>query len=241
MDGNRRFASKSKLGEGMGHTMGFLALLSMLKFCHELGVKHVTVYAFSIDNFRRRPEEVMSLMDLMQEKIEGLLEEESIVNRYGVRVYFSGDLRLLTEPVRLAAERVMLSTANNSRTVLSICVAYSSTNEIVHSIQESCERKKSDESSLLDEKERAIKLSDIEKHMYMAASPDPDILIRTAAEKRLSNFLLWQSAFCHLYAPSVYWPEISFRHFVWGILKFQRNHFYFEKKKKTSISMADVS
>jgi len=115
--------------------------MSMLKYCYELGVRYVTIYAFSIDNFKRHPEEVQSLMDLMQEKIEGLIKEESIVNRYGVRVHFLGNLELLSEPVRLAAERAMMATAKNSKAVLSICVAYTSTNEIVHAVQKSCEEK----------------------------------------------------------------------------------------------------
>ncbi|KAE7997815.1 hypothetical protein FH972_002417 [Carpinus fangiana] len=248
MDGNRRYGKKQNLMEGTGHRVGFLALMSMLKYCYEFGVRYVTIYAFSIDNFKRHPEEVQSLMDLMQEKIEGLIKEESIVNRYGVRVHFLGNLKLLSEPVRLAAERAMMATANNSKAVLSICVAYTSTNEIVHAVQKSCEEKWEEISKLntsgsgygliqlgwneKDERENLIKLIDIEKHMYMAVAPDPDILIRTSGETRLSNFLLWQSAYCSLYSPSVLWPEIGFRHFLWAILNFQRNHFYLEKKRK---------
>lgn len=248
MDGNRRYAKKWNLMEGTGHKVGYLALMSMLKYCYELGVGYVTIYAFSIENFKRRPEEVQSLMDLLQEKIEGLINEESIVNRYGVRVYFIGNLKLLSEPVRLAAQRAMVATANNSKAVLSICVAYTSTNEIMHAVKESCEEK-CEEISLLkasgsgygltrlgwnekDEKENLIKLIDIEKHIYLAVAPDPDILIRTSGETRLSNFLLWQSAHCYLYSPSVLWPEIGFCHFLWAILNFQRNHFYLEKKRK---------
>jgi ditrans,polycis-polyprenyl diphosphate synthase len=78
----------------------------------------------------------------------------------------------------------------------------------------------------------SIKLVDIEKHMYMAVAPDPDILIRTSGEARLSNFLLWQTSGCPLYAPKVLWPEIGLRHLVWAVLNFQRHHFYLEKKKK---------
>ncbi|XP_030936838.1 dehydrodolichyl diphosphate synthase 6-like [Quercus lobata] len=248
MDGNRRYAKKQNMIEGTGHRVGFLALMSMLKYCYEMGVRYVTIYAFSIDNFKRCPEEVQSLMDLMQEKIEGLMEEESIVNRYGVRVHFLGDLKLLSEPVRLAAERAMVVTANNSKAVLSICVAYNSTNEIVHAVEKACEEKW-EEISLLNasgsgygligleciekhERENLIKLIDIEKHMYVSVAPDPDILIRTSGETRLSNFLLWQSAYCYLYSTPVLWPEIGFRHLLWAILNFQRNHFYLEKKRK---------
>ncbi|KAL1127006.1 hypothetical protein V6Z11_A13G150800 [Gossypium hirsutum] len=236
--------------EGAGHKVGFSALMSMLKYCYEFGVRYVTVYAFSIENFKRSPEEVQSLMDLMLKKIEEILKKQSIVNRYGVRVIFSGNLKLLSEPVRLAAERAMLATAKNSKAVLSICVAYTSTNEIMHAVQESCEEKW-DEITLLnssgagyglislggyeqDEMDHLIKLTDIEKHMYMAAAPDPDIIIRTSGETRLSNFLLWQSANCYLYSPSVLWPEIGFRQFLWAILNFQQIHFYLDKLRKQS-------
>ncbi|KAL6132379.1 hypothetical protein ACLB2K_070749 [Fragaria x ananassa] len=250
MDGNRRYAKKQKLMDGTGHRVGFVALMSMLKYCYELGVRYVTIYAFSIDNFKRQREEVQSLMDLMHEKIEGLIKEESIVNRYGVKVHFIGNLKLLSEPVRLAAVRAMVATANNSRGVLSICVAYTSTDEIVHAVQESCEEKWNEISILhasgagydLDkfgeneneERESVVKLTDIERHMYMAVAHDPDILIRTSGETRLSNFLMWQSAYCCLYSPSVLWSEIGFRHFVWAILNFQCNRLYLERKKKQS-------
>ncbi|XVF16022.1 hypothetical protein REPUB_Repub09cG0205900 [Reevesia pubescens] len=152
MDGNRRYAKKKNLEEGDGHKAGYLALMSMLYYCYELGIKYVTVYAFSIENFKRRPDEVHSLMDLMLEKIEALLMEGSIVNQYGIRV-------------------------------------------------EGCEN--------LGEKHHAIKLVDVEKHMYMAVAPDPDILIRSSGETRLSNFLLWQTSHCPLYSPAVLWPEIA--------------------------------
>ncbi|WJZ90649.1 hypothetical protein VitviT2T_009779 [Vitis vinifera] len=248
MDGNRRFAKKQNLIEGAGHKVGYLALMSMLRYSYELGVKYVTIYAFSIENFKRRPEEVQSVMDLMQEKIEQLINEESILNHFGVRVHFIGNLKLLSAPVRLAAERAMLVTACNSKAVLSICVAYTSTNEIMHAVEESCVKKWDEirelKASGVDcgltklegyekgEAQDLINLTDIEKHLYMAVAPDPDILIRTSGETRLSNFLLWQSQYCYLYSPSVLWPEIGFWHLLWAVLNFQRNHFYLEKKKK---------
>ncbi|CAI9110498.1 OLC1v1010543C1 [Oldenlandia corymbosa var. corymbosa] len=140
LDGNRRYARKYKLGEGMGHRAGFLSLMSLMKYCYELGIKYITLYAFSIDNFRRKPHEVQYVMDLMLEKIEGMLKEESIVEQYGVRVYFIGNLKLLDDTVRNAAEKAMKATAKNNKAILLICVAYTSTDEIVHAAQESCEQ-----------------------------------------------------------------------------------------------------
>lgn len=314
MDGNRRYAKKRNLPVGEGHKAGYLALMSLLKYCFEMGVKYVTVYAFSIDNFKRKPDEVQTLMELLQEKIEALLEKESYLNQYGVRVYFIGNLKLLSEPVRIAAENAMKATANNSNAVLLICVAYTSCDEIVHAVEESCKEKRKEiqapnggkvsngvihgvgegemvngvtetdvhkscnnnfdreaalgtntacngkierfekgkkenatvnhevasnclieevkESEKQHEKIPNVKLVDVEKHMYMAVAPDPDILIRTAGETRLSNFLLWQSSNSPLYSPAALWPDLGLWDLVWTVLNFQRNHYYLEKKKK---------
>nr|GEU99519.1 dehydrodolichyl diphosphate synthase 6-like [Tanacetum cinerariifolium] len=196
MDGNRRYSKQHNLIDGGGHRVGFSSLMSMLRYCYELGVKYVTIYAFSIENFKRSPEEVQSLMDLMEEKIEGLIKEESIVNQYGVRVYFIGNLKLLSKPVRFAAERAMDTTAKNSKAVLLICIAYTSTDEISHAVHESCEEKW-DEVKVLDDCEikdnNIIGVADIERHMYMAVAPDPDVIIRTSGETRLSYFGLPKS------------------------------------------------
>ncbi|TMW94572.1 hypothetical protein EJD97_010067 [Solanum chilense] len=250
MDGNRRYSKKQNLLDGNGHRAGFSALINMLKYCYELGVKYITVYAFSIDNFKRRPEEVVSLMKLMQEKIDELTKEESIVNRLGIRIYFQGNLKLLSDHVRLAAERAMVKTSGNSKAILSICVAYTSTDEIVHSVQESCEEKwdeirkldvNNDGSNLIrleenvkDKNEHRIGVTNVDRHMYMSVCPDPDIIIRTSGATRLSNFLLWQSSHCLLYSPAVLWPEIGLRHLIWVILDFQRNYLYLKEKKKQS-------
>ncbi|CAI9093025.1 OLC1v1028426C4 [Oldenlandia corymbosa var. corymbosa] len=250
MDGNRRYAKRCNLLEGAGHKLGYAALMNMLKYCYELNIKFVTIYAFSIDNFRRRPEEVQSTMILIQEKIEDLIKEESLVNQYGVRIYFLGNLKLVSKSVRLAAERAMAATAGNSKAVLSICLAYTSTDEIVHAVQDCCDEKKEEIRSLessgtenglsavrgngKDKRKDIIVVHDVEKHMHAAVAPDPDIIIRTSGETRLSNFLLWQSAWCLLYAPSILWPQIGFRHLVWAVVEFQRNFCYLKQKMKLS-------
>ncbi|KAD7479111.1 hypothetical protein E3N88_02247 [Mikania micrantha] len=244
MDGNRRFAKKWKLTEGGGHKAGFLALMSVLKYCYEIGVKYVTIYAFSLDNFNRRPDEVQYVMDLMQEKIEGFLKELTLVNKYGVRVLFIGDLERLYEPVRIAAEKAMEATARNTNTYLLICVAYTSSHEIPRAIYESCQEKSNGTRVMMngngsvngdygnDDHELGIKAVDLDKHMYMVVAPDPDILVRSSGETRLSNFLLWQTTNCVLYSPKALWPEMGLWEVVSGILKFQMNYKYLEKKKK---------
>ncbi|XVF54617.1 hypothetical protein PTKIN_Ptkin05aG0196100 [Pterospermum kingtungense] len=202
MDGNRRYAKKKKqlqqqldgsAAADTGHDAGFLALVLVLMYCYELGVKYVTAYAFSIDNFKRKPEEVQGLMEMM-----------------------------------VAIKKLVEVTADHSNYVLTICVAYTCSDEILHAIRECCEEKYWND----DHGKLGIKLVDLEKHMYMAIAPDPDIVIRTGGEKRLSNFLLWQSSCSHLCTLFALWPEIGFWHLVWAVLNFQRNQPYFEEKKK---------
>lgn len=179
----------------------------------------------------------------MLEKMEDLLNGESILNRYGIKINFMGNLDLLSAPVKLAAEKIMVSTAGNKRAVLSVCVAYTCTHEIVHSVQESCRKRLEkvqqenlnnglSSTSLEDPENDLIKISDLESHMYSAGIPDPDMLVRTSGEGRLSNFLLWQTSFCNLITAEVMWPEFSFRHLVWAILKHQRVHRYLAVRKR---------
>ncbi|KAI3833198.1 hypothetical protein MKW92_023660 [Papaver armeniacum] len=235
MDGNRRYTLKHKLQLGSGHRIGLFTLMSMLKYCYELGVKYVSVYAFSVDNFNRRPEEVEFMMALMEEKIEELLMEESIVNKFGVRIQFVGNLKLLKDSTREAAGRAMAATAKNDNFVLLICVAYTSTNEIMNAIQKCFNDKLGKLQGSCNsgtDQDFEVSISDIERHMYTSMTPEPDILIRTSGEKRLSNFLLWQSTHTCLYSPAVLWPEISLWHLIWAVLNFQRVSQNLEKKKK---------
>ncbi|KAI4330410.1 hypothetical protein MLD38_028700 [Melastoma candidum] len=141
MDGNRRYAKKYKLDKCDGHRAGFMNLIAVVSYCFEMGVKYVTAYAFSIDNFKRRPDEVKCLMDLMLEKIDELLKEGSTVDRYGVRLLFIGNLSLLPDNVQSAAEKAMKITACHNKAFLLICIAYTSTDEIAHAIELSCKDK----------------------------------------------------------------------------------------------------
>ncbi|KAJ6820006.1 dehydrodolichyl diphosphate synthase 6-like [Iris pallida] len=237
MDGNRRFAKNKGIEQGGGHRVGFSALTSTLQYCYEMGIDYVTIYAFSIDNFKRKPDEVQSTMRLMQEKIDELFKEESVVSEYGVRINFWGDLSLLSEPVRLAAEKAMVSTAKNTGPVLSVCMAYTSTNEIMHAVQKSCGEKicriQEQYADGHDEDMGSILVADLEQHFYTSGCPDPDILIRTSGETRLSNFLLWQTTFTHLQNPAPLWPEFSLMHLVWAVLMYQKAYPYLKEASST--------
>ncbi|KAL2933999.1 Dehydrodolichyl diphosphate synthase 6 [Bienertia sinuspersici] len=223
MDGNRRYARKNNIGLKDRYRPGFLALMSRVKHCYELGVKYITIFAFSLDNLRRQPEEIQRLMELLREKIEVFLENDGFIKKYGVRLYFVGNLTVLGEDIHAAANRLMEETANNTTTYLLVCVGYTSTYEMVHAFEESIH---------LGKENRIIELEDIEKQMYMSIAPKPDILIRSSGETRLSNFLLWQTEFSLLYCPSALWPELGLWHMVWALLNYQRHYAYFQKKMK---------
>ncbi|KAF3339206.1 dehydrodolichyl diphosphate synthase 6-like isoform X3 [Carex littledalei] len=187
-----------------------------------MGVKYVTVYAFSIDNFRWDPHEVQALMDLIKAKIDQLLTEESLLKKFDARINFRGNLELLTDLVRLSAKRAMDMTVYNKGPVLSVCVAYTSTDEITHAVEASLREKR---------KNVQIDVCDLDRNMYTAGCVEPDIIIRTSGETRLSNFLLWQSDFTHLQNPKPYWPEFSLRHLVCAVLEYQKVHGYLKKCK----------
>ncbi|KAL6606708.1 hypothetical protein ACP70R_042361 [Stipagrostis hirtigluma subsp. patula] len=238
MDGNRRYAKFRSIKEGAGHRVGYTALMANLMYCYEMGVKYITVYAFSIDNFKRDPSEVQSLMGLMEEKINELLENANVINKANCKINFWGNLDMLCEPVRLAAQKLMASTAGNTGLVFSVCMPYNSTYEIVNAVNGICAERKemlhkghagNDASNGVDSE---ITVADLDRHMYSAGCPDPDIVIRTSGETRLSNFLLWQTTFSHLQNPDPLWPEFSFRHLAWAILQYQRAYPYLERNRK---------
>lgn len=235
MDGNRRYAKFRSIQEGTGHRVGFSALMANLLYCYEMGVKYITVYAFSIDNFKRDPSEVQALMDLMEEKINELLENSNVIHKLNCRINFWGDLDMLCEPVRLAARKLMQKTAKNTGLVLSVCMPYNSTSEIVNAVNEVCAERREmlqKENGTNNGVHSEISVTDLDRHMYSAGCPDPDIVIRTSGETRLSNFLLWQTTFSHLQNPDPLWPEFSFKDLVWAILQYQRAHPYLEQNRK---------
>lgn len=242
MDGNRRYAKSRSIKQGTGHSVGFSALMASLIYCYEMGVKYITVYAFSIDNFKRDPSEVQTLMELMEEKINELLENKNVINKVNCKINFWGNLDMLPEPVRLAAHKLMASTAENTGLVFSVCMPYNSTSEIANAVTELCKERR----GTMQGQQHAggcngraanggassdISVADLDRHMYTAGCPDPDIVIRTSGETRLSNFLLWQTTFSHLQSPDPLWPEFSWRHLVWAILQYQRAYPYIEQNK----------
>jgi len=203
LDGNRRWASKHGYPPWLGHRFGAEKVEEVLKWCLKLGVKTVTLYAFSTENFKRPPREVEELFKLFEEKLKQLLSIREI-HDYHVRVKVIGSLELIPEKLRRLIEEIEAKTANYREHWLNIALAYGGRREIVDAVRKIAKFVK--EGSLNPEE---IDEELLQKFLYTAhlPNPEPDLIIRTSGEERLSGFLLWQSAYSELCFLEVYWPE----------------------------------
>ncbi|ELR18859.1 dehydrodolichyl diphosphate synthase [Acanthamoeba castellanii str. Neff] len=216
MDGNRRFAQKKSMEKIVGHTMGFNKLKEALEWCLELGVEVVTVYAFSMENFKRSPEEVSALMRLAAEKFEELLNQEDIIHKHGVSIRVLGDISLVPDYLQHSMATAIHNTRNNSKYLEMVTAAQT----LSAGVQEGLINVEDINGDLLEE------------CMYTSGCPPLDILIRTSGEKRLSDFLLWQSAHCCLSFVDVLWPEFSAWDLYRTILFYQQNHAHIKERRE---------
>ncbi|XP_013776736.1 dehydrodolichyl diphosphate synthase complex subunit DHDDS-like [Limulus polyphemus] len=227
MDGNRRYASKQGLEKTEGHACGFNKLAETLGWCLDLGIVEVTLYAFSIENFKRSEQEVNGLMELAREKFRKLLEEKDKIDEYGVCIRVFGNLSLLPKDIQQILAKVVLYSQKNNRLHLNLCMAYTARQEICTAIQALAEGVKDE---LLIPSDITEKL--MERCLFTRHSTDPDLLIRTSGEVRLSDFLLWQSELSVLAFLQVLWPEFSIWHFFTAVLYYQHNYDAIQKAKK---------
>ncbi len=194
MDGNGRWAQKRLLPRSQGHAAGLRSFSDIVEHAFNLGITNVTVYAFSTENWKRDAQEVTALMGLLEKNID---ENAAKLIEKGVRIIFLGDKSRLS--AKLAEKMVKLEeNSKNNKAVLNIAVNYGSRDEIVHAVN-----------LLIKENRDEITSDDITSHLYTSASPDPDLIIRTAGEKRLSNFLLWQAAYSEFYYSDKLWPDFT--------------------------------
>jgi len=213
MDGNGRWASARGLPRVFGHRAGRDAVRRALEGCRELGVGILTLYAFSTENWRRSQEEVVALMELLHEAV--IAEAEELVQN-GVRFRTSGDLASIPTVTRNALAELSARTAGNSAVVLNLALNYGGRAEIVHAARELA-REVATGTRTADSIDEAA----LAARLYTAGLPDPDLLVRTGAEQRLSNFLLWQSAYTELVFLDIYWPDFTREHLVHAIAAFQ--------------------
>lgn len=217
MDGNGRWAKKRALNRLKGHKAGIEAVRETIRCASDLGVRYLTIYSFSTENWKRPEDEVVGLMDLfaktMLAEVDGLHEEH-------VRVMTIGDLSILPAETREAFEAAWEKTRNNDGMTLVVAVNYGSRQEIMHAV-EGCVRR----SLLLAEEGgdplAAVSEENFERGLYTAGLPDPDLLIRTSGEVRVSNFLLWQIAYSEFVVTDVLWPDFDRYEFLRCLLEYQ--------------------
>ncbi len=202
LDGNRRFARQLGLNAWSGHKFGAEKVRDFLEWCWDAGIKIVTLYAFSTENFQRSGREVDEIMKIAEKKFEEVLKEAK-VHKHKVKVKAIGRINLLPKRVQESIKRAEEATKDYDRYLLNIAISYGGRAEIVDAIKEIAEDVKSGK---IDVKEIDEKL--IEEHLYTSGVPDPSLIIRTSGEERLSGFLLWQSAYAELYFCDVFWPAM---------------------------------
>lgn len=214
MDGNGRWATQQGLPRIAGHRQGAKTLKELLRCCKNWGIKILTAYAFSTENWRRPTQEVDFLM-LLFEKL--LQRELAQMHQEGVKISFIGDLSALPKSLQQRMQHSILETANNQGIQFNVAVNYGGRQEITRACRQIAE--------LLQQGEltpEAINESLIEQHLYTKSIPEPDLLIRTSGEMRLSNFLLWQTAYTEIYFTDILWPDFERSAFHQALLNYQR-------------------
>ena len=194
MDGNGRWAKARGKMRTFGHTEGANAFERVVEYCCKVGLEAVTVYAFSTENWKRPEQEVKKLMSLLEAYIDKLM---SRLNYYKVRVKFIGDREPLSDKLKLKMEKAEESTACQ-KTLLNIALNYGSRAEITAAVNK-----------LISSGVKKVTEKDVSEALYTAGVPGPDLIVRTAGEQRLSNFLMWQAAYSELYFTDTLWPDIS--------------------------------
>jgi tritrans,polycis-undecaprenyl-diphosphate synthase [geranylgeranyl-diphosphate specific] len=218
LDGNRRWASEQELNPWLGHKQGAETVEKLLDWCQMLGVKSITLYTFSTENFSRRSEEVEEIMRIAEVKFRKLLTDERI-HREKVHVKVIGRVNLLPEKLQALIADVERATANYDNQFLNFAFAYGGRAEIVDAAKTIAEKVKVGELKVEDVDEETF-----EKYLYTAhmSKQDPDMIIRTSGEERLSGFLLWQSAYSELLFLDVYWPDFRLIDLLRAFRTFQR-------------------
>jgi undecaprenyl diphosphate synthase len=214
MDGNGRWARQRSLPRPLGHQAGMTAVREAVEGALAAGVEVLTLFAFSQENWQRPADEIAALMALLEEYID---REMADLRAQGVRVRFLGDLERLAPSARAAVDRIMAHTGTGDRLALNICISYGSRAEITRAARLLAQEVQSGRLAPDDIDEEALAA-----RLYTAAWPDPDLLIRTSGEQRLSNFLLWQLAYAELFVSPVLWPDFTREHLFEAILDYQR-------------------
>ena len=201
MDGNRRWAKNKNLPIKLGHKQGAETLKAVVRHANKIGLKYITVYAFSTENWKRSEDEVNSLMKLLETYLDDFAKEADTEN---IIIRVIGDMSALSESLQKSIERTIKRTENNTGTIFTIALNYGGRDEIVHAVKDIATLVKNNEMDIENITEEVIS-----NHLYTKTIPDPDLLIRTSGELRLSGFLTWQSVYSEFLFMDKLWPDFN--------------------------------
>lgn len=222
MDGNGRWAKKRGLPRTMGHKKGAETLKKILRFCYDIGIKTVSIYAFSTENFKRDKAEVEAIFDYGKSFIKDFKEYlNSGSNNNDCKVVAAGDITMLPQDLQDSINEIMETTKNNVGHILNVAICYSGREEIVRAFK-----------LIQSAKEKDITEQTISDYLYTAGQPDPDFVIRTSGEYRLSNFMMYQCAYSELYFTKTLWPDFDEKQLTKALIDFQKRDRRFGAVKK---------
>ncbi len=201
MDGNRRWAKKNGLPVYSGHSQGAEVFKSLALYCNKIGLKHLTVYAFSTENWKRSTAEVSALMILLKKYLNKVIKEFSSEN---IKMKFLGDVSAFSSDIQKLIQKIEKDSANNKGLQLNIAINYGGKSEILRATKKLAEKVSLKEIDIKNIDEKMFS-----ENLYTHSQPDIDLLIRTGGEKRISNFMLWQCAYAEFYFTDTLWPDFS--------------------------------
>ncbi len=218
LDGNGRWAKKRNLNRTDGHSKGFETLINICKTIRKIGIKYLTIYAFSTENWNRPKKEVDFLLDLFEKGIDRL---ENEYKDDDIKLIISGELDRFSENIQNKINRFVANSSSKSGFVLNLCLNYGGRQEIVRAVNK-----------IINEKLECVDEKKFSKYLYTADLPDPDFVIRTSGEQRLSNFLPWQTIYSELYFPKVFWPAFNDRCLLKALKVYSKRDRRFGRVKK---------
>ena len=207
MDGNGRWATARNKPREFGHKRGAQVFREITEYCHKIGIKYITVYAFSTENWKRPPKEVNAIMSLLDEYLDRQMPDNASIR-------FIGDISVLNPALVAKIKKTEAATAGHS-SVLNVAINYGSRDELVHAFNK-----------LIKEGKTSVNAEDINSALYTGDCPDPDLIVRTGGDLRISNFLLWQAAYSELYFTDTLWPDMTGEEVDAAI-----SHFYSRKRR----------
>ena len=212
LDGNGRWAKMRGMPRTAGHAVGAETVRKIANYCKDIGIEYLTLYAFSTENWKRPDDEVHTIMDIFERYI---IEAIDVMKRDGIRMDFFGELSALSPRLQELMQNAREESSRHNGCQLNLCINYGGRDEILHAVRRYAELYKTGEAPELTE-------DYFSSLLYTAGIPDPDLIIRTSGEQRLSNYLPWQGAYSELYFTPVLWPDFTEKDMDEAIIEFQR-------------------